>query len=52
LYDLIESWDSRACHLVTIPGVPEEHIDDVEVQAPLTGRDVLAVGKNFKEHAK
>jgi 2-keto-4-pentenoate hydratase/2-oxohepta-3-ene-1,7-dioic acid hydratase in catechol pathway len=52
VYDLIEHWDSCASHLVPVPRAPEEQIDEVEVQAPLTGRDVLAVGKNYREHAR
>jgi 2-keto-4-pentenoate hydratase/2-oxohepta-3-ene-1,7-dioic acid hydratase in catechol pathway len=52
LYDLIEKWDAISTNLLPVGGVPEEHIDSVEVLAPLTGRDVLAVGKNYKDHAK
>ncbi len=52
VYDLVEEWDKVASDLRPVPGVPLESIQDVQIQAPLTGRDVLAVGKNYKDHAR
>jgi hypothetical protein len=52
LYDLIESWDTISTQLLPVGGVSEEDIDSVQVLPPLPGRDVLAVGKNYKDHAK
>ena len=34
------------------PAGPAEEIRSVQILAPLTGRDVLAIGKNYKAHAK
>lgn len=50
LYDLIEDWDSFSKALVR--GAPTELIESIQIMAPLRGRDILAVGKNYKAHAK
>ncbi|KAM0789789.1 hypothetical protein ACM66B_006641 [Microbotryomycetes sp. NB124-2] len=50
LHELIRNWDAVSSNL--LPGTPVEPIGSVEVLAPLTGRDVLCVGKNYKEHAR
>lgn len=50
LHHLIAQWDTVKDRL--IPGQPEEKVDDVEILAPLRGRDILCVGKNYKEHAE
>jgi 2-keto-4-pentenoate hydratase/2-oxohepta-3-ene-1,7-dioic acid hydratase in catechol pathway len=47
---LIEDWDTVGERL--LPARPEEEVASVEVLAPLRGRDVLCVGKNYKEHAE
>lgn len=49
LHELIEEWDNVSEKL--LPGSPSENMSDVEILAPLRGRDVLCVGKNYKEHA-
>lgn len=49
LHRLIEAWDEVSDRLA--PGYPEEPLADVEVLAPLRGRDILCVGKNYKAHA-
>ncbi|WVR04154.1 hypothetical protein IAU60_001153 [Kwoniella sp. DSM 27419] len=50
LHHLIEEWDKCWEHL--IPGTPVENVSDVIILAPLRGRDVICVGKNYKEHAE
>ncbi|GAA5838815.1 hypothetical protein JCM11251_006748 [Rhodosporidiobolus azoricus] len=50
LHELIRDWDQVSDNL--LPGSPVEAIGSVEVLAPLTGRDVLCVGKNYKDHAR
>lgn len=50
LYDLIEHWDDVKDELGTAGDA--ETIESVQIQAPLTGRDILAIGKNYKAHAK
>jgi 2-keto-4-pentenoate hydratase/2-oxohepta-3-ene-1,7-dioic acid hydratase in catechol pathway len=47
---LIEDWETVGERL--LPARPEEEVASVEVLAPLRGRDVLCVGKNYKEHAE
>ncbi|POY70523.1 A/B superfamily hydrolase [Rhodotorula taiwanensis] len=47
---LIRDWDMISTTLQ--PGQPELDIDTVEILAPVTGRDVLCVGKNYAEHAR
>ncbi|ORY28180.1 putative hydrolase [Naematelia encephala] len=49
LHVLIEKWDEVSDKL--LPGTPQEKVSDVEILAPLRGRDVLCVGKNYKDHA-
>ncbi|WWD16905.1 hypothetical protein CI109_101337 [Kwoniella shandongensis] len=49
MHHLIEEWDGT--HRSLLHGAPVERIEDVEVLAPLRGRDVICVGKNYKEHA-
>ncbi|WVF66958.1 hypothetical protein IAT40_001701 [Kwoniella sp. CBS 6097] len=50
LHHLIEEWDKVWEHL--IPGTPVENVSDVIILAPLRGRDVICVGKNYKDHAE
>ncbi|KAK4052954.1 hypothetical protein OIO90_004078 [Microbotryomycetes sp. JL221] len=50
LHELVHEWDLVSSNL--LPGTPVESIGSVEVLAPLTGRDVLCVGKNYKDHAR
>ncbi|OCF34080.1 hypothetical protein I317_05647 [Kwoniella heveanensis CBS 569] len=50
LHHLIEEWDKVWEHL--IPGTPVENVTDVVILAPLRGRDVICVGKNYKDHAE
>ncbi|KAK6907024.1 hypothetical protein I203_101013 [Kwoniella mangroviensis CBS 8507] len=50
IHHLIEEWDK--VHETLIPGTPVENVDDVVILAPLRGRDVICVGKNYKEHAE
>ena len=52
LHVLIESWDEFSQSLDSRLDPREENIDCIEVLAPLRGRDVLAVGYNYKEHHK
>ncbi|GAA5960157.1 hypothetical protein JCM8115_002530 [Rhodotorula mucilaginosa] len=47
---LIRDWDAVSASLQ--PGAGEIDLADVEVLAPVTGRDVLCVGKNYTEHAR
>jgi 2-keto-4-pentenoate hydratase/2-oxohepta-3-ene-1,7-dioic acid hydratase in catechol pathway len=47
LYQVIEAGETN----IVSAGVPYP-IADVKVLPPLTGRDVLCVGKNYAEHAK
>lgn len=49
LHDLIEQWEQVSDKL--LPGSPSEKVSDVEILAPLRGRDVLCVGKNYQAHA-
>lgn len=50
LRELIEDWDAVSSSL--LPGAPEEQVSEVTILAPLPGRDVLCVGKNYVAHAK
>lgn len=50
LYDLIENWDEASNALQ--PAGPAEQMSQVKIQAPFRGRDILAIGKNYKAHAK
>ncbi|WVQ83404.1 hypothetical protein IAT38_005545 [Cryptococcus sp. DSM 104549] len=50
MHQLIEEWDATHKHLLR--GAPMERLDMVEILAPLRGRDVLCVGKNYKDHAE
>lgn len=50
LYDIIEDWDLIASGLSR--GTPVERLDDVEILAPLVGRDVIAIAKNYRDHVK
>jgi 2-keto-4-pentenoate hydratase/2-oxohepta-3-ene-1,7-dioic acid hydratase in catechol pathway len=50
LYDLIEHWDTVKERIRE--GEPRESISDVEIRAPLVGRDILAVAKNYRDHVK
>jgi 2-keto-4-pentenoate hydratase/2-oxohepta-3-ene-1,7-dioic acid hydratase in catechol pathway len=50
LYDLIETWEDVSNTLA--PASPQEDVDQVEILAPLVGRDILAIGKNYQAHAK
>lgn len=47
LYQVIEAGASN----IILAGQPRQ-LNDVTLLAPLTGRDVLAAGKNYLEHAK
>jgi len=49
LHDLIEQWEAVSASLLA--GRPTERVQDVEILAPLRGRDVLCVGKNYIAHA-
>ena len=51
LFDLIEQWSSVEKRL-TVTEQLREDISAVQQLAPLRGRDLLAVGKNYAEHAK
>ncbi|WVO20237.1 uncharacterized protein IAS62_001530 [Cryptococcus decagattii] len=46
----VEEWDATNRHL--LHGAPMESLDIVEILAPLRGRDVICVGKNYREHAE
>ena len=48
LYQVIEAGDPEQ---LTSAGSPI-HLSLAQIQPPLTGRDVLAVGKNYMEHAR
>ncbi|KAK3073602.1 hypothetical protein LTR53_004701 [Teratosphaeriaceae sp. CCFEE 6253] len=48
LYQVIEVGEDH----VIASGEPFPLTDDLNVLAPISGRDVLAVGKNYSEHAK
>ncbi|KAM0747624.1 putative hydrolase [Meredithblackwellia eburnea MCA 4105] len=50
LQELIANWDLVSTNL--LPGSPVEEVENVKILAPLTGRDVLAVGKNYVAHAR
>lgn len=50
LYDIIENWPNIQNQWIRAPYT--EDYASVELLAPLTGRDILAVGKNYAEHAK
>lgn len=50
MQQLIEEWDAAHRHL--LHGAPMESLDIVEILAPLRGRDVICVGKNYREHAE
>lgn len=50
MQQLIEEWDATHRHL--LHGAPMESLDIVEILAPLRGRDVICVGKNYREHAE
>ena len=47
LYEVIEAGENS---FVTTDDV--FHLSNVKLLAPISGRDVLAVGKNYAEHAK
>lgn len=49
LYQLIEAGETN---VIPGGGEPFNLNDGVEILAPLRGRDVLAIGKNYSEHAK
>ncbi|KAL1410575.1 hypothetical protein Q8F55_004588 [Vanrija albida] len=49
LHHLIAAWGDIGGRVA--PAGPVERLADVEVLAPLRGRDVLCVGKNYKAHA-
>lgn len=49
LYQLIEAGETN---VVRSDGEPFVLDDSVEVLAPFRGRDILAIGKNYSEHAK
>lgn len=49
LHLLVEEWDNVSDKL--LPSTSQEKLADVEILAPLRGRDVLCVGKNYKEYA-
>lgn len=49
LYQLIEAGENN---VIAGGGVSFVLDDDVEILAPLRERDVLAIGKNYSEHAK
>ncbi len=49
LQQLIQQWEGVSDKL--LPGT-SENVSDVEILAPLRGRDILCVGKNYKAHAK
>lgn len=48
LHTLIENWEEAKDLLK--PSTPVETLDEVEILAPLRGRDVLCVGYNYKKH--
>jgi 2-keto-4-pentenoate hydratase/2-oxohepta-3-ene-1,7-dioic acid hydratase in catechol pathway len=47
LYQVIEAGDEN----IAISGEPLS-VPEIKILAPITGRDILAVGKNYSEHAK
>ncbi|BGO89865.1 hypothetical protein NBRC10512_005635 [Rhodotorula toruloides] len=47
---LIRDWDAVASSL--LPSHAVEAISSVEILAPVTGRDIICVGKNYLEHAR
>lgn len=47
---LIRDWDTVASSL--LPSHAVESISAVEIFAPVTGRDIICVGKNYLEHAR
>ena len=53
LFEVIEEWETLGQEGKTGANGDrtEERLEDVEVLAPLSGRDVLCVGKNYREHA-
>ena len=50
IYDLVEDWDAIATSLRR--GKPSELKANVQIQAPLVGRDVIGIAKNFRDHPK
>ncbi|KAF9521188.1 hypothetical protein BS47DRAFT_1335302 [Hydnum rufescens UP504] len=50
LYDVIENWDAVSRSLTG--GTPQEDIAAVEILAPLRGRDVIGIAKNYLDHVK
>lgn len=48
LYQVIEVGQNG----ITAAGAPFSLTKDIEILPPISGRDVLAVGKNYSEHAK
>lgn len=50
MQQLVEEWDATHRHL--LHGAPMESLDIVEILAPLRGKDVICVGKNYREHAE
>lgn len=54
LNSLIQAWEELEPHLTAARLDDWENarrLDQVEILAPLRGRDVLCVGKNYKDHA-
>lgn len=49
LYQLIEAGETN---VIPSDSEPFALDDDVEILAPFRGRDILAIGKNYSEHAK
>ncbi|ORX36235.1 hypothetical protein BD324DRAFT_482390 [Kockovaella imperatae] len=50
LFDVIERWDETDNGATLKEAEEVLNLGDVEVLAPLRGRDVLAVGYNYKDH--
>ena len=52
IHNLIRSWEELGAQLSHGPrGDSTLKLSDVKLLAPLRGRDILCVGKNYKEHA-
>ncbi|KAH7018002.1 uncharacterized protein B0I36DRAFT_253004 [Microdochium trichocladiopsis] len=52
LYQLIEAGSVHAAQVIPSHACQPLPLSAVTIRPPLTGRDVLAVGKNYMEHAK
>lgn len=54
IHHLIQSWDVLKDSITAADSgnwEAAEKLEQVEILAPLRGRDILCVGKNYKDHA-